>query len=165
MSFAPLLEREPASNTLGKGVGEDSRQLWKTEKKVFHHATQPIISGGWKRLLVDEAFEIYRECSEAGWDGYDASPLCADAVLYAMSFIDLIPVWTLRPDLVPSPDGWLSFEWRAPPNRILSVTPENGVLIYAAALGAQNVHYGRMPLEECREKLPPQIAESLSEYF
>lgn len=164
MSFAAL-EMVPASNTLGKGVGEDSRQLWKTEEEVFHHATQPILSGGWKRLLADEAFEIYSECSEPDWDGYDAAPLSEDSVLHARRFINLIPVWTPQPDLVPSPDGWFSFEWRSFPNRILSVTPGNGVVIYAAALGSQNVHYGRVSLEECREKLPPQIAEFLSEYF
>lgn len=165
MSFATLLEMEPASNTLEKGVGEDSRQLRKTEEEVFHHATEPLISGGWKRLLADEVFEIYSECSESGWDGYDASPLSEDSVLHASSFIDLIPVWTPRPDLVPSPDGWISFEWRSFPNRILSVTPENGVVIYAAVLGPQNLHYGRVSLEEYRERLPPQIAELLSEYF
>ncbi len=165
MNFATLLEIEPASNTLEKGVSEDSRQLRETEKEVFDHATQPIISGGWKRLLVNEAFEIYSECSESGWDGYEALALSQEAFLNAEHFINLIPVRTPRPDLVPSPDGWISFEWRSFSTRILSVTPENGVVIYAAVLGPQNVHYGRVPFEENREKLPPQIAEWLSEYF
>ena len=164
MSFGTL-EMVPPSNTLEKGVGKDSTQLWETERKVSLHATQPISSGGWKRLLVSEAFEIYIECSEPGWDGYDASPLSQTSFLCARSFIELIPVWTPRPDLVPSPDGWISFEWRSPMNRILSVTPENRVLIYAAALGSQNVHYGRVSLEEYREKLPLHITEILSKYF
>ncbi len=165
MSIGILLERAPTSNTLGKGVGVDSTQLWETEKEVSLHATQPISSGGWKRLLADEAFEIYIECSEPGWDGYDAAPLSKDSFFHASSFIDLIPVWAPRPDLVPSPDGWISFEWRSLMNRILSVTPENRVLIYAAALGPQNVHYGRVSLEEYREKLPSNITRILSEYF
>ena len=165
MSFATLLEMEPASNTSEKGVGEYSNQLWETEKKVSLHATQPITSGGWKELLVSEAFEIYIERSEPGWDGYDASPLSKESFLHARSFIDMIPVWAPRPDLVPSPDGWISFEWRSLMNRILSVTPENRVLIYAAALGPQNVHYGRVSLEEYREKLPSNITRILSEYF
>ena len=165
MSFGTLLEMGPTSNTLEKGVGEDSNQLWETEKKISLHATQPMTSGGWKRLLVDEAIEICIECSEPGWDGYDASPLSRDSFLHARSFLDLIPVWAPRPDLVPSPDGWISFEWRSLMNRILSVTPENRILIYAAALGPQNVHYGSVSLEEYREKLPPSITRILSEYF
>lgn len=164
MSFGTL-EMIPASNTLEKGIGEHSTQLWETEKKISLHATQPMTSGGWKRLLVDEAIEICIECSEPGWDGYDASPVSRDSFLHARSFLDLIPVWAPRPDLVPSPDGWISFEWRSFPNRILSVTPENGVVIYAAVLGSQNVHYGRVSLEECREKPPPHIAELLPQYF
>lgn len=164
MSFGTL-EMAPASNTLEKGVGEDSSQLWKTDKEVSHHATQPITSGGWKRLLANEAFEIYYECSEPSWDGYDALALSKKAFLDAKNFIDLIPNWAAQPDLVPSPDGWLSFEWRSHTNRMLSVTPENGVLIYAAALGPQYVQYGRVPLEECREKLPSHLTEILSEYF
>ncbi len=164
MSFGTL-EMAPASNTLEKGVGKDSNQLWKTDKEVSRHATQPITSGGWKRLLVSEAFEIYSECSEPGWDGYDALPLSKDSFLHALSFIDLIPVWAAPPDLVPSPDGWISFEWRSRQDRILSVTPENGVLIYATTVGPKNVHYGGVPLEGYREKLPPNIAEILCEYF
>ena len=124
-----------------------------------------VTSGGGNPLLADEAFEISSECSEHGWDGYDASPLSENSVLHARNFIDLIPVWAPRPDLVPSPDGWLSFEWRSRTNRMLSVTPENEVLIYAAALGHQHVHYGRVHLEECREKLPTHLTEILSEYF
>lgn len=116
-------------------------------------------------MLADEAFEIYRECSEHGWDGYDASPLSEDSILHARNFIDLIPVWAPRPDLIPSPDGWLSFEWRSRTNRMLSVTPENGALIYAAALGPHHVQYGGVSLEECREKLPTHLTEILSEYF
>ena len=165
MSFGTLLEMEPASNTLEKGVGEDSNQLRETEKEISLHATQPITSGGWKRLLVSEAFETYIERSEPGWDGYDASPLTQESFLCTRSFIELIPVWAPRPDLVPSPDGWISFEWRSLMNRILSVTPENRVLIYAAALGPQNLHYGRVSLEEYREKLPSNITRILSEYF
>ncbi len=164
MNFGTL-EMVPASNTLEKGIGEHSTQLWETEKTISLHATQPMTSGGWKRLLVDEAIEICIECSEPGWDGYDASPLSRDSFLHARSFLDLIPVWAPRPDLVPSPDGWISFEWRSFPNRILSVTPENGVVIYAALLGPQNVHYGRVSLEEYRERLPPHIAELLPQYF
>ena len=164
MSFGTL-EMVPAPNTLEKGVGEYSNQLLETEKEVSFHASQPISSGGWKQLLVSEAFEIYIERSEPGWDGYDASPLSKESFLQARSFIDMIPVWAPRPDLVPSPDGWFSFEWRSFPNRILSVTPENGVLIYAAALGPQHVHYGRVSLEEYREKLPSNITRILSEYF
>ena len=164
MNFGTL-EMVSASNTLEKGIGEHSTQLWETEKKISLHATQPMTSGGWKRLLVDEAIEIYIECSEPGWDGYDALPLSPESFLYASTFIELIPVWAPRPDLVPSPDGWISFEWRSLMNRILSVTPENRILIYAAALGPQNVHYGSVSLEEYREKLPPSITRMLSEYF
>ncbi len=164
MNFGTL-EMVSASNTLEKGIGEHSTQLWETEKEVSFHASQPITSGGWKRLLVSEAFEIYIECSELGWDGYDALPLSPESFLHASTFIELIPVWAPRPDLVPSPDGWISFEWRSLMNRILSVTPENRILIYAAALGPQNVHYGSVSLEEYREKLPPGITRILSEYF
>ena len=164
MSFS-ISEMESSSNTLEKGAGEDSSQLRKTEKEVFHHATQPIILGGWKTLLVDEAFEICYECCEPGWDGYDALAFSKGSFLNARTFIYLLPDWAPQPDLVPSPDGWISFEWRARTNRILSVTPENGILTYAAALGPQNMVYGRVSLDEDLEKLPTKISKILFEYF
>ena len=82
-------------------------------KAVFLRPLNRSYTGGWKRVLVDEAFEIYCECSEPGWDGYDALALSKEAFLNAKHFIDLIPDGVSRPDLVPSPDGWLSFEWRS----------------------------------------------------
>ena len=39
-------------------------------------------------MLVDEAFEICCECSEPGWDGYDALALSKEAFLNAKHFID-----------------------------------------------------------------------------
>lgn len=128
-------------------------------------ATIKALPRGWKASLVDEAFEIFHECSQPGWDGYDAVELSEEAVVNAKNFINLLPDGVSQPDLVPSPDGWLSFEWRSPEDRILSVTIENGVLIYAASVGQDDVHYGRVPLEEYREKFPPCIENILSEYF
>lgn len=119
----------------------------------------------WKASLVAEASEICRECSQPGWDGYDAAALSKEALVHAEDFINRLPDGVSQPDLVPSPDGWLSFEWRSPEDRILSVTIENRLLIYATSLGQDHKHCGRVPLAECREKLPPCIENILSEYF
>jgi len=124
-----------------------------------------FLSRDWKASLVDEASEICRECSQPGWDGYDAEALSEEAFVHARNFINLLPDGVSQPDLVPSPDGWLSFEWRSPGDGILSVTIENGVWIYATSLGQDNVDYGQVPLEEYREKFPPCIGNILSEYF
>jgi len=124
-----------------------------------------FLSRGWRASLIAEASEICRECSQPDWDGYDAAALSEEAFVQARNFINLLPDRVSQPDLVPSPDGWLSFEWRSPEDGILSVTIENGILIYATSLGQDHEHCGRVPLAECREKLPPCIENILAEYF
>lgn len=164
MSFA-IPEVEWSSNTLDKGAGEDSSQLMKTREKVLRHATIPLLLGGWKNLMVDEAFEISFECSEQGWDGYDAIPLSRDSFSNASRFIYLLPEWAIQPDIIPSPDGWISFEWRSKNNRIFSVTPENEILIYAASLGPKDMDCGRVSFGSGLDKLPSTITKILAEYF
>lgn len=124
-----------------------------------------LVLRNWKASLVDEASEICRECSQPGWDGYGAAALSKEAFVHARNFINLLPDEVSQPDLVPSPDGWLSFEWRSPEDKILSVTIENGVWIYATSLGQDNVDCGQVPLEEYREQFPPRLENILSRYF
>lgn len=124
-----------------------------------------LVSRSWKASLVAEASEICRECSQPDWDGYDAAALSEEAFVQAKDFINLLPDGVSQPDLVPSPDGWLSFEWRSPEDRILSVTIENGTLIYATSVSQDHVDYGQIPLEEYREQFPPRLESILSRYF
>ncbi len=145
-----------------KGQGAAFELLWIDEQKVLVHANEPILSGGWKRVLSDQAMEIVWECSTPEWDGYDALPISRDALSLTLRLIHMLPNWVPQPDLVPSPEGEISFEWHSRQGRILSVTPNNEFLVYAAFLGPDHTQYGRNPVHET---WPEEILMILSQFF
>ena len=146
---------------LGQGLGETSRDLRDAIQRFHAHANEPL-SLGWKRNLLDQAQEFGDSCSQAGWDGYDASPISSEAVARALLLIDLIPEWAPPPELAPSPEGEISFEWYSGRNKILSVTPQKGLLVYAASLGTDHTRYGKVPV---LDSWPSDILSILSEHF
>jgi len=145
-----------------KGQGEAFKLLWEAAQMVRVHASEPILSGGWKTLLFDQALEIVGECSKPEWDGYDALPISQDALVLTLHLIHMLPNGIPQPDLVPSPEGEISFEWHSRQGRILSVTPNNEFLVYAAFLGPDHTQCGRSPVHET---WPEEILMILSQFF
>lgn len=89
-----------------------------------------------KRALLAELDEVWKDCSEPDWDGYDAYPVTADARNQAERFLNALPADCHAPSLGAEPLGHLSLEWHRDRYWTLSVsvTPE-GALHYAALLG------------------------------
>ncbi|MDZ7585797.1 MAG: hypothetical protein U0938_13355 [Thiobacillus sp.] len=96
-------------------------------------------------VSVKELHQIYQECSQANWDGYEAMPVAVETYELAYRFLEALPLGTSAPTLGAEPDGHIAFEWFQSPRRMLSVSisPE-GDLHYAALLGS-STHYGTEP--------------------
>lgn len=143
------------------GLSSESEFVFETSCDAQDHTSQPI-SLGWKLDLYDQVIEIAADCSEPDWDGYDARPLSPEAKERALQIIRLLPDSVQIPELAPSPEGEISFEWYVGRDRLLSVTPQNELLIYAAIVGPDHTQYGRVPV---RETWPEEILTILSRYF
>lgn len=143
------------------GLSNDSLLLRALLKKARQHADEPV-SLGWKRQLYDLAMEIGGECSVAGWDGYDGAPILQEAVIKTLKLISLLPDSAQPPHLVPSPEGYIAFEWHDPRKRVLSVSPKNDLLIWASVLGIDDTRYGRSP---ARKGWPQPVLDILTECF
>lgn len=154
---------QPTSNSwdIGPGLSETFERLRDAVQKSKAHATEPL-SLGWKRYLRDRALELGDTCSQEGWDGYDATAISSEAVARALLLIDLLPEWTQPPELAPSPEGEISFEWYSWGDRILSVTPQKGLLIYAAILAPDHTQYGKAPVGD---SWPAEVLAILSRLF
>jgi hypothetical protein len=126
-------------------------------------STAEPISLAWKKLILDEILDVAASCSAEDWDGSGAAPISSTNVAKAFNLIYLAPAWIHPPDIVPSPDGEIAFEWQLGRERILALQPYGDDLIFSAILGPpNNRESGCKPL---RAGWPDRILEILSEYF
>lgn len=96
-------------------------------------------------LLLAELNDLMLDCHIAGWDGYGAKAVSADAYLAAKQFIESLPVGFPVPSLSADPDGCVTFEWRKSARRVVLVSVHpNFQVDYAAVFGAAK-HYGSEP--------------------
>jgi len=85
----------------------------------------------------------YQECSEAGWDGYDALPITQETYDESVRFLNAFPSWLPTPEIVPEPSGDIGFEWNFGKNRIIAVSIDGtNCITYAGLLGAGNKAHG-----------------------
>lgn len=104
----------------------------------------------WKELIRDEILDVGITCSGKGWDGEDAAPISTDAVDRALNLIYLAPDTIHPPEIVPSADGEIAFEWRRGRDRIFSLVPHKNDIIFSAILGPlNNRENGCKPLTGC----------------
>jgi hypothetical protein len=89
-------------------------------------------------LSVDE---LCRECSQEGWDGYDAVPISEEACDEAKKFIKSLPVNFPMPKIVPEPGGEIGLEWTTGRSQVFvaSVRGKNEI-IYAGLFGTNKTH-------------------------
>lgn len=120
---------------------------------------QQSICLGWKSSLKTELMSLFAECSESGWDGYDATPIHKNTAASAFVFINYIPDGVLAPELSASPDGGVTFEWINERN-ILSVTIYEDLIVYAQLIDESKKH-GEIGFSS---EFPDEISTSLK-YF
>src|SRR5262245_30148697 len=93
---------------------------------------------------LEQLCEVWNECREANWDGYDAHPVDQETYRAAYLLIESLPLGFPRPSIGAEPDGHLTLEWYKSPRRTLSVSVDpDGLLHYAGLYGA-NKRYGTL---------------------
>ena len=87
---------------------------------------------GNQRLLV-ELSDVYHECMEEGWDGYNALPVDQKTMRCAYLIIESLPPGFPMPSVGADPDGQIALDWRFAPHRMLSVSID--LLLSVGVLG------------------------------
>ncbi|HKT13376.1 MAG TPA: hypothetical protein VJW77_16275 [Terriglobia bacterium] len=143
------------------GLSDESKHIRARLLKILAEVRQPI-SFSWRETLKDELDEIVRECSEAGWDGYDAEPVSVESVTVAQQLIDALPEHITVPNVVPEPSGEVGLEWRNGAQKYFSLTVSGTELVYAGIFGGFCKRYGE---ERFFGALPTAVLQILSQYF
>jgi hypothetical protein len=107
--------------------------------------------------------QLYKECSAAGWDGYDAKPVAKEAYIEATKLLHLMPASFPAPDIVSEPEGSIGFEWfwKKSFSFVISVKGD-GIVTYAGRFGKNNEMYGT---EIMADALPEFIAVALKRLY
>lgn len=118
-----------------------------------------------KLRLLDELFQIYKECSDENWDGYDAEPITQKTLLEAEKFIELLPSSLNVPEIIPEPTGEIAFEWYRGKRFVFiaSVGGNNFNLItYAGLFGKTSKIHGT---EYLGDKFPTNVIGNIHRLF
>jgi hypothetical protein len=109
------------ASSRGQGVSREADRLQELLIESREDRRYSIILG-WRDQLADDVREVLEDCSDAGWDGYHASPINPFSAFQCIRLIELLPEGLLAPDIVPEPDGSIGLEWQNASNATLIVS-------------------------------------------
>ncbi len=117
------------------GFSDAARYIEKEEQRARRHL-HGSAAFGIESVLREELADVWEECREPNWDGYDALPVSREALQNTSLFLESLPLGCRHPSIGADPHGHLSVEWYRSPRRVLSISvTADGLLHYAALLG------------------------------
>jgi hypothetical protein len=118
---------------------------------------EPLATGAGYQSTLAELDSLTRECSSAGWDGYDARPVDVRSVALARRLILALPAAFHSPLVAAYPDGEVALTWKGADGTDLSISVgPAGLLSYAGVFGASVVAHGS---ENFADDLPETILD------
>ncbi len=150
------------SNSPSKGFGDEVNNLKEFIKDIVSGFGNTETLGRFDKALqsLDKVFD---ECSDEGWDGYDALPITNYAYIEARRLIESLPLTTFPiPEVVPEPNGEIGLEWYREERQVFvaSVSGRNEI-VYAGLLGVNKLH----GTEYFSDSLPSVILENLKRLY
>ncbi len=155
---------ECPSATLFGGVGfsDEFLRLKRHHDKAIKEFRSAETIGRSLEEALERLEEVFQECSEEGWDGYDAEPITEETYLEAKRFVEALPLFIPKPEITPEPSGEIGLEWSQGRNRVfvVSVSGRNE-LVYAGVFGINEIH----GVEYFGDFLPAIILENLKRLY
>jgi len=143
------------------GFGSEFNTLWKFyDKEIIEWRKAETL--GRLNDILQSLDELCKECSEEGWDGYNAIPVAEDTCDEAKRFIKSLPINFPMPEIVPEPNGGIGLEW-SKGNRQVFVASVSGKsqIVYAGLFGINKTH----GTEYFGDSLPSTIIENLRRLY
>lgn len=115
------------------------------------------------RPLLVKLFQVYQECSENNWDGYDAQLISKKAYFEAEKLIRLLPSHIKEPEIVPEPTGEIALEWYQGKRFTFVISVGgNNLITYAGLFGSTSKAHGT---EYFGAEVPAMIIEKIQLLF
>lgn len=149
-NFSPTLG---ASETAGKVARLLSEQRRRAEEAI---SLRFDVGQARRDLLA-----LAEECGKPGWDGEAALPVERASIAWALLLLDGLPNDLPAPTIGLDPDGQVTLEWYARPDRVLSVSLDpRGLAHYAALFGIRR-RFGTEPVGRDLPAIIHQLASDM----
>ncbi len=106
-----------------------------------------------EKMILEELVDIMTDCSEKGWDGYDALPISKQAINLVLNLLDVLPKFYPLPNISPEASGNLSFLWEKN-NSSLYINIKDDIFSYAGItreggkyLGVEKINNKNIPIQ------------------
>ncbi|MFO7775763.1 MAG: hypothetical protein R6W89_08205 [Candidatus Hydrogenedentota bacterium] len=111
---------------------------------------------------ADRLRDVYQECREQDWDGYDALPVSEATFTNATTFLQLLPTdLAAKADPGAEPDGNLTLEWYIDTDYQISISIDaQSRLHFAAAVGPRRKRRGT---DTFSEGVPQDVVDIITE--
>lgn len=134
-------------------VVDEIAEMWSLQSITFGRPLEEILAS---------LYEVYKEGSEANWDGYGATVITSDAYEEAKKIIKLLPSSIRMPEIVAEPSGEIGLEWRHGRGQIFVMSVSGMHKINYAGLFSGNKIHGS---EYFDETLPSLIIGHLRRLY
>lgn len=145
------------------GFGADFKRLSRFYDQIVSEVKKSATLGR-QEATLHSLEELFEECTDEGWDGYNALPISEGAYLEARRIIQSLPMISFipMPELTPEPNGEIALEWRKGSRFILvaSVRGRNEIT-YAGLFGLNKTH----GIEYFNDTLPPVLLDNLKRLY
>lgn len=153
----------PSFLTRPSGVGGDRGYSEKIIEEIAGMwSPRSMTFGGPLGEALISLFAVYKECSQADWDGYGAAPITADAYDEVQKIIKLLPSSIRMPEIVAEPTGEIGLEWRRGRGQVFVMSVSGRHRINYAGLFSGNKVHGS---EYFDETLPVMIIGHLRRLY
>lgn len=146
---------ESSSERIAKDIDEAIAQL---RRSITITLGRPL------EEMRDALNEIYRECSQANWDGYGAAAISEDTYEEANRIINLLPSSIPMPEILAEPTGDIGFEWNKGKGQVFAFSVRGKHLIIFAGIIAGNKVHGSEYFEDTIPLMIRQRIRNLTKY-
>ena len=111
-----------------------------------------------EQAIAEALMNTFAHTLEPGWDGYEARPVSAATLAYALQFLGDLPSEVDTPEVGADVDGDISLDLDYGPRNIFSVRiSRDGTVHYAGLFGHATYHGS----ETLQQGIPEPVAEGI----
>lgn len=130
---------------LTRGYSHEAAYVYNQGEKARKQLRDSYALGWGGEAVFADLDEIQQECSQVGWDGYNARPVSPESYELAASFLKALPIGIPVPTVSADPDGQITLEWYVSPRKTVSVSVSQESELHFSALNGSSSNYGTEP--------------------
>jgi hypothetical protein len=144
-------------------VSREATELHSFASCLVGNGESSVALFGDKAAALDQLEQLAAECSEQGWDGYDAQPVSGIAKLNAEHFIRMLPDRFPLPEFSAEPDGSISLDWIKSRNSVFTLSIGDNDRVAFAWLDGTDRGHGVVRL--VRDQIPDRVLDGIRALF